>query len=621
MATRGIWWALAGALALALALRLLYLGEIGGHPLFSALTGDPAVYHAYALDVLSGKLAPDHAFFHSSPLYPFFLALVSRLLGPGFSQVRAVQIAIGTASVALIFTLADLTVGRRPAIAASFLAALYTPFIFFEGELLEISIALACLEGMMILLLLARSSGRGLLAACAGVLLGLAALCKPNLLLLVPVGAGWLALGRVGTRGAGLAAAGRDAPGKAAERGFPARAPKERPTEARAVGRARRLAAAAIFAGATALVISPATIHNYTTSGDLIPVSSNGGINLYIGNRQDATGVFQVPPEMRFDLRIASKQAAERAIGRPLTAGEVSGFWARAARSHVLGSPGSWLRLMGRKLALFWNHYEIPNHYHFYYVAGFAPVLRNPAGSFAVVAPLGLVGLALALREKKRVALLIAFGATYMVSVVAFFITSRYRLPVVTVLLIGAGFALVRIWEDALRRRWRRLMAPLAAVAVMAGLVNLALIDFGFAQMHNTVGAILGSRGDTEGAAAHFVEALAENPADLSARYNLGVAELKLGRPLEAARHFRLAVEGHPRYFEAYMGLGKAYARAGRPEDATGALKRMLALTPPPPSHLAERARTLVDSLSALGPGQPEQGRGAAGPEGRRTDR
>ena len=78
--SRRDWIAVALIVALALAIRLVYLSQIRDHPLFSSLLGDPAAYHDRAMAILDGSLVPDHAFFHSSPLYPFFLALVAWLV-------------------------------------------------------------------------------------------------------------------------------------------------------------------------------------------------------------------------------------------------------------------------------------------------------------------------------------------------------------------------------------------------------------------------------------------------------------------------------------------------------------------------------------------------------------
>ncbi len=581
-ASSGEWIAAAVLVAVALALRLVFLAQVSDHVLFSSLTGDPAAYHARAMEILAGNAVPPHAYFHSSPLYPFFLAIVARFAGPGYHAARVVQAVIGSASVLLVWQLGRVTVGRRAGLVAGLLAALYVPFIFFVAETLEITIVIAFATAMLIALLGAAETGSVGRAAAAGVLLGLASLGKPNLLLFAPVGSVWLYL--QDPRGRGLR------PPRATRRGRGA---------AGRHGRRRVLPAAAFFV-ACGLTILPATVHNYRAEGDLIPVSSNGGINLWIGNNPRSPGIFNVPPEMRFDLRVASKAVAERAVGREMTSGEVSRFWTREALRFVRERPGAALALTGRKLALFWNHYEIPNHYHSYYVALAAPVLRIPVGTFAVVAPLGLMGIALALARGRRVGLLVAFGITFMLSVLPFFVTGRYRLAIAPVLLVGAGYAVTALVETVRRRDRRALALGAGGLALLAVAVNVRIFEMGFAHMHNTVGALLGEGGDTEGAATEFRRAIKDNPRDLSARYNLGTALLELGQWEEAAVQFMVATEGHPRYHEAWIGLGKARAGQGRTADARELWERALALDPPP--AVAAEVDSLIGTLEDARP-------------------
>jgi len=563
------WAALGTIAAIALTLRLVYLHEIQDHPLFRTLMGDPAIYFAQARDITQGKLVPNHAYFHSSPMYPFFLALVVKLGGVGLHTIRVVQSAAGTLSVLLVFLLGRLTVGTRAGLFAALLAALYTPFVFFEGEVLEITLVITFLLGSLIFLQLADRDRRVWKVAAAGALLGLAGLGKPNLLLFAPAGALWLALhGR--TR-------------------------RERFARSHGV----RLLPAVLFFAAAGVVILPATIHNYRAEGDFIPVSSNGGINFFIGNHTNSPGVFQVPPEMRFDLRLASQSAAEQETGRALSAGEVSSFWFGRTVEQISGNPGRWLTLMGRKFVLFWNRYEIPNHYHLCYVKQFAPVLQLPIGTFGVVAPLGLFGLALALKRRKRVGLLVLFGLTFMASVLPFFVTGRYRLAIVLVLLVGAGFAVESLWRAACSKDWRTLAVAAIAIAVLGVAVGIDTIEFSFGPMHNAVGSILGRQGDMEGAAREFEAALAESPGDLSSRYNFGLALLELGRFDESVEQFRRAVGQHPRYYEAWLGLGKAHAGTGRTDAALKAWDAVANMDPPAPDGVRAEALELMSALIA----------------------
>ncbi len=313
--------------------------------------------------------------------------------------------------------------------------------------------------------------------------------------------------------------------------------------------------------------------------------------------------MFNVPPDMRFDLRVASKEAAERAVGHPLSDGEVSDFWARRALQFIRTYPGAFFGITARKLVLFWNHFEIPNHYDMNFVSDFAPVLRYSPSRFAFIAPLGLLGLALAWRDRRRVGLLILFGTVFMISVVPFFITARYRLAILPALLVGAGFSLTWLWRTVRARAWRALVPALVALALLGAAVNVRTIEFGAAPMHNTLGALLGTRGDMEGAAREFAAAIEVSPNDLSARYNLGLSLLELGRQDEAIEHLETAVELHPGYHEASLALARAYFELGRLAEAETAARRVLTANPPAPPELATVAeaalRAIAESIEA----------------------
>jgi tetratricopeptide (TPR) repeat protein len=94
------------------------------------------------------------------------------------------------------------------------------------------------------------------------------------------------------------------------------------------------------------------------------------------------------------------------------------------------------------------------------------------------------------------------------------------------------------------------------------------MVEFGFAPMHNAVGAILGGRGNYEGAAEAFSKAIAEDPGNISAHYNLGLALAELRQFDEAARAFERAVELYPGYGEAREALARVRERASRRQEA-----------------------------------------------------
>ena len=95
------------------------------------------------------------------------------------------------------------------------------------------------------------------------------------------------------------------------------------------------------------------------------------------------------------------------------------------------------------------------------------------------------------------------------------------------VLLVGAGYAVESVWRAARSRDWRTLAVAAVSVAALAVAVGIDTVEFSVAPMHNTVGTYLGRQGDMAGAAEEFGKAVADNPDDLSSRYNLGLASAR----------------------------------------------------------------------------------------------
>jgi hypothetical protein len=122
--------------------------------------------------------------------------------------------------------------------------------------------------------------------------------------------------------------------------------------------------------------------------------------------------------------------------------------------------------------------------------------------------------MALARRDGVRLFPLYAFFASYMFSLVMFFVSSRYRVPVLPVMMIFAGHAVISLWDQLRTRDWRR-----------AGLGVLFVLVFGGWSL-------------TRGPDPVIVEA--------NGYLLLGSAEQFRGNYLKAVEHLRRATELNP---------------------------------------------------------------------------
>jgi tetratricopeptide (TPR) repeat protein len=495
---------------LAFSLRVLYLIQISDAPYFESPAGDSKFIFERAQDILNGDIIGTEINFHSSPAYPYFIAVIFWLSKNNFLVLGIIQILIGSLNCLLIFLLAKkISQGKNtPALIAGVMAALYGILAFFDADILAIFFTLVFVTIALLLLIDVQQSHRRSSAILAGIALGCAALDRTNILLFVPVAAWFLA----------------------SEFSFNVKSWKWKP--------------AILFIVGTVLVVLPFTLRNYFVDNDFVLVSSNAGINLYIGNNPQANGVFSLPRESglsNYDLYGSSVETAEHETGRQLKPSHVSRFWAQKALTFIIEHPVKELQLVWRKFLLLWNFYEIPNHLNFYYIrTKSAPILHMLFVGFWLVAPLAVVGIAWKWKQGLRVydKLLIAFLITYMLSLLPFFITARYRLPMVPVLIVFASGAVVEIWKIIKQHRIKQLLWMAIGLILVSVFVNWQRIQFSYSYQR----IIIGTR---------YVKRALENPQSYYRDFYKAIIELKW------------AVEIEPFDAHAHYQLGKAYASIG----------------------------------------------------------
>ncbi len=418
--------------------RLVYLLQArASDPLFFTPQMDAEYHHRWALAIASGTEFIKDAFFRA-PLYPYFLGLLYKL-GLDLFGVRVVQALLGSASCGLTYVLARRMVGTAAEVrsqksearmqksghggetvarAAGLVMAAYPLAIYFDGELL-----IPCLVVFLVLLglvLLYRALDSDRQWWLPGLALGLAAIARPNVLAFVAVLAVWLFL------------------------------------------RFRRESWPKLgwLVGAVAVVIAPVAVRNCIVSRTFVPIAWQAGTNFYIGNNIESDGVTAVVPGTRASWWGGYndvKATAERALGRELKGVEVDRFWMRKGFEFWRQQPLRALGLTARKFYLLLSGYEVSNNRNIYYYKRFSflnllifqkRLLRFP---FGLLFPLALAGMWLGRKQAGRWAPVYLFMIAFGLSFVAFFITARYRMPLVPLLTIFAAWGVSR-FRVAVRR-------------------------------------------------------------------------------------------------------------------------------------------------------------------------
>lgn len=549
--------------AAALLLRLLYLLEARAHnPFFDAPVVDAQTYLEQARQVAAGNLALDGEAFWQPPLFPYFLALCQWAVGDGpFVAVRIAHAVLGASSCVLLHRLALRAVSPGAALVAAAAMASYGPLLYFEGELL--SVALEVFLNLLLLFLLDRAleGDRPRRWAAAGAVGGLAAIARPNILLFLAAFALTLR-GRVPDAG---------------------RSPW------------RRLLALGV---ALAAVVAPVTARNAAVGGEFVPISTNGGVNFYIGNNAAYDSTVAIHPGLQWERLVAQPLAAGCA-----TAGERSTYFYRKAAAYVLSDPVGWGRLLAKKTWLFLAGPEIKRNQDVYYAREHSRLLqvllwdRGLSFPFGLVAPLALVGLVLTWRRRApTLALLRLFAFAYAASVILFFVTSRYRAPVVPVLLVFGAAGLAEIAVQLRRGNWRAAAVPAGSALALAVLLNLPAAPpvTRDAQLQHDLGEVLLRKERYAESCEHSRRALALEPEYPSAHHNLAAALLALRRPEEALEQTRAALALSPEHADTRTLSARALAALGRTREAEAQLRRALATAPDLPEARYQYGRLLL---------------------------
>lgn len=304
----------AGVFALALAARLAVVAWAAGR---FPPTADGEYYHRLAARLAQGSgytwAWPDGAVTYAAhyPVgYPGAVAVIYAIAGPHPAAAMALNALVGALAALAVHRLAARAASRRTAALAGALVALhpglvaYTPALMTEGvtgALLACAAWAAAWAGER-----AAASRSALPFAAVGVVLGIAALVRPQSVLLAPALA-WIA-----------------APAAPA---------------ASAHGRRWSRALPAILATVAALAVcAPWTARNCARMGRCALVSVNGGWNLLIGAEPAGNGSWaplEVPDACREVFDEAGKDAC----------------FEREARRRIAERPAAWLALAPRKLA------------------------------------------------------------------------------------------------------------------------------------------------------------------------------------------------------------------------------------------------------------------------------
>jgi Flp pilus assembly protein TadD len=595
-------WILIAILLVAAVARLTVLLALRNQPLLQPRPGlDSGVYLDLARRVAAGDLLCGDRVFFLSPFYVYFAGAVLALSGGSVLVLQTLQALLGVAAVWLVADTARIWFGRHGAWIAAGLACLTGYFAFQESILLQSAVDpfLTALGLWALARAWTRPHWRRFLVA--GAILGLHALNRPNVLL-------WA------TAAAALTCV-----------AWPLRG-GETGTPAPHTSGARRAWHAGLLVAGLLVALFPVALRNYFVAGEFAAVSSHGGLNFYIGNNARADGTYRPVPGITPSIEGQDRdmrQVAGQAAGRQVTDVEASSWFYRRAVDWISQHPGAAVALFARKLAYVFNADDIPlNDSYAYYATDVVSPLRVLFVGPWLLLPLGLAGIwfgrpggrpsAWTPAEAGAWWRLAAFIPVYALAVVVFFVTGRYRLPILVACCVtGAGWA-VAVMERATTNGWRSVAGPLGVLLLLGTATNVGLgLDNGLggwraemilhdiangnedeadallartepmypnrALLLYRVGRAYRQRGEDARALAVLERAKSLSPERKELDLEIGEALVQLGRAPEAVPHLKAARDLDGREDEARMALARALAVVGRRDEALATLTALRA--------------------------------------------
>jgi hypothetical protein len=224
-----------------------------------------------------------------------------------------------------------------------------------------------------------------------------------------------------------------------------------------------------LFAAGLVAVAGPLAVRR-ALAAERCDAASLWGIHLYVGSQVRGDGGYTTVAGVTDDVfgHVDDARAvAEAARQEPLSPAEVSRYWFSRSVDEIRGDPWGYVRLLGRKLRRMVAPDEDGNFGDEWApYAARSPVLRTAIG-FGTVAPLAALGLVVAIAQRSPLLWPVVLAAAYTASLLAFFVTARYRLPIVPTTLLLAGSGLVWLADAWTTRR-------ALVIAVAAGLFLLA---------------------------------------------------------------------------------------------------------------------------------------------------
>lgn len=564
--------------------RILYVIELSFQPGFTVPMVDERWHWEWAQQIVSQSFWGEGTWFRG-PLYPYFLAFLAWITSGSILWAKLLQVLLAFGTGAFIFRLAEHLFDQRTAIVAGFMYALYGVLIFYESMfLIPVLFLFFTVWGMYRLVKYRASASLGTWFF-TGLLFGLAAITRPNILITLPVLAIWLffALRQV------------------------------KPL-------VRRLLPVAMLTIGVLLAVLPVTLRNYLVADQFVLVSSQGGVNLYLGNNPVANGLVMLMPEVELNEGIswrqfvpATNKAAERETGKEMTDAEISSFWTNKALDWAADNPGDFIAITLKKCVYLLSGLENSDNANIYHQRNQSWIhwaLIWHAGlyfPFGLLLPLFVGGVIMYRHRWRDLLPVYLFILAYIPSIVLFLVTARHRLPLIPFMIILAAALVVGMVTNWRTMATAKKSALIVIMLIVAFVFNRAFFEASFGsefQQYYNEGLKYDRLEDYDKAEQAYRKAAEVNPYSPVLFNNLGFAQFKQEKYQEANRNYHRSIELDSTYALTYNNLGLMLMRQGELDTALVLFhkaNRLVDTTVEKPKNVAQIWLNMAEAYEELG--------------------
>lgn len=565
-------------IAVALLPRLLALLDLTDSPIYLNPVIDSQTYHELAVKIAAGDVI-GYSTFWQAPLYPYFLGIIYWLFGVSITAAKLVQVLISAINCYLIFRLASSVFDKRVAWLAFGIAAIYGPFIFFATELLAPVILSLLILIVLNILISYKADWRPYKIILIGLILGLAQLGHGLTVAFIPLLIIWLLY-------------------------FYYKGDK-------------RLTAGLKYAGFLLIgflsLVVVTSVRNYALDRELTLVSANFGANFYLGNHPNYDSTTAIRPGLEWDESIQ-----EAAVNGQKTPAQSSAYFTSKALDNISGDPAAFLGLLAKKTYLLTAGEEIKRNLDIYHFKQYSTVIDGLIWKHLIAFPTGII-LPFALcwiimlfifrspdMTRREVWLLLAFVISQAGAILLFFVSSRYRLTIMPVMVIFASAMIIQLVALLRARKPGKVAVSIAFIGALMIFCNIPRLEQSPKDDAESLfyeGLTYAQRGDCDTAIDRYRAALDLNSNYAMAEYNLAVCLGITGQTDLAKQSLDRVVALNPNSFMANLVVGKSELDMGNHRRAEELFNNVIRMNPNSVEarvNLGEIYRVRMDSTKAL---------------------